>query len=28
MWEYGDNGQFKQHYKVHELGKDHDRDHR
>ena len=27
VWEYGDNGQFRQHYKVHELGKDHDRDH-
>ena len=27
VWEYGDNGRFKQHYKVHELGKDHDRDH-
>jgi hypothetical protein len=26
VWEYGDNGQFKQHYKVHELGKDHDHD--
>jgi len=26
VWEYGDNGHFKQHYKVHELGKDHDRD--
>ena len=25
VWEYGDNGKFKQHYKVHELGKDHDR---
>jgi hypothetical protein len=25
VWEYGDNGHFKQHYKVHELGKDHDR---
>ena len=28
VWEYGDGGQFKQHYKVHEFGKDHDRDHR
>ena len=27
VWEYGDNGSFKQHYKVHEFGKDHDRDH-
>jgi hypothetical protein len=27
VWEYGDNGQFRQHYKVHEFGKDHDRDH-
>ena len=26
VWEYGDNGQFHQHYKVHEFGKDHDRD--
>lgn len=26
VWEYGDNGHFKQHYKVHEFGKDHDRD--
>jgi hypothetical protein len=25
VWEYGDNGHFKQHYKVHEFGKDHDR---
>jgi hypothetical protein len=25
VWEYGDNGHFKQHYKIHELGKDHDR---
>ena len=24
VWEYGDNGHFKQHYKVTELGKDHD----
>lgn len=27
VWEYEDNGRFKQHYKVHEFGKDHDRDH-
>jgi hypothetical protein len=26
VWEYGDKGDFKQHYKVHEFGKDHDRD--
>ncbi len=26
VWEYGDNGKFRQHYKIHELGKDHDRD--
>jgi hypothetical protein len=26
VWEYGDKGQFRQHYKVHEFGKDHDRD--
>jgi hypothetical protein len=25
VWEYGDNGNFRHHYKVHELGKDHDR---
>lgn len=25
VWEYGDNGRFKQHYRVHELGKDHGR---
>ena len=25
VWEYGDNGHFKQHYKVREFGKDHDR---
>ena len=25
VWEYGDNGHFKQHYKVTELGKDHGR---
>lgn len=25
VWEYGDNGHYKQHYKVHEFGKDHDR---
>jgi hypothetical protein len=23
VWEYGDNGHFRNHYKVHELGKDH-----
>src|SRR5580658_952344 len=23
VWEYGDHGNFKSHYKVHELGKDH-----
>jgi hypothetical protein len=28
VWEYGSNGQFHQHYKVHEFGKDHDRDQR
>jgi len=27
VWEYGDNGHFRQHYKVHEFGKDHDHDH-
>ena len=27
VWEYGDKGQFRQHYKIHEFGKDHDRDH-
>jgi len=26
VWEYGDNGQFRHHYKVHEFGKDHDHD--
>jgi hypothetical protein len=26
VWEYGDKGQFRQHYKVHEFGKDHDHD--
>ncbi|HXA75550.1 MAG TPA: hypothetical protein VNV41_00305 [Candidatus Acidoferrales bacterium] len=26
VWEYGENGQFHQHYKVREFGKDHDRD--
>ena len=26
VWEYGDNGHFRQHYKVRELGKDHGRD--
>jgi hypothetical protein len=25
VWEYGDNGHFRTHYKVHELGKDHGR---
>jgi len=25
VWEYGDNGHFRQHYKVQELGKDHRR---
>jgi len=25
VWEYGENGHFRQHYKVHEFGKDHDR---
>ena len=25
VWEYGDNGHFRQHYKVRELGKDHGR---
>jgi hypothetical protein len=25
VWEYGDNGHFKQHYKVTEFGKDHGR---
>jgi hypothetical protein len=25
VWEYGDNGHFRNHYKVHELGKDHGR---
>jgi len=25
VWEYGEDGHFKQHYKVHQLGKDHDR---
>jgi hypothetical protein len=27
VWEYGENGRFRQHYKIHDLGKDHDRDH-
>ena len=27
VWEYGGDGKFRQHYKIHELGKDHDRDH-
>jgi len=26
VWEYGDKGQFRQHYKVNEFGKDHDHD--
>jgi len=26
VWEYGDSGHFKEHYKVHEFGKDHDHD--
>jgi hypothetical protein len=25
VWEYGDNGHFRQHYKVREFGKDHER---
>jgi hypothetical protein len=25
VWEYGDSGHFRQHYRVHELGKDHGR---
>jgi len=25
VWEYGDHGNFRNHYKVRELGKDHDR---
>jgi hypothetical protein len=25
VWEYGDNGKFRNHYKVHEFGKDHGR---
>ena len=28
VWEYGDHGDFRNHYKVRELGKDHDRDRR
>jgi hypothetical protein len=24
VWEYGDHGDFRNHYKVHELGKNHD----
>lgn len=28
VWEYGDHGDFRNHYKVHEFGKDHDRDRR
>ena len=27
VWEYGDHGNYKSHYKVHELGKDHDHGH-
>jgi hypothetical protein len=27
VYEYGDHGNFKSHYKVHELGKDHDHGH-
>ena len=26
VWEYGDHGDFRNHYKVREFGKDHDRD--
>ena len=26
VYEYGADGRFRQHFKVHELGKDHDRD--
>jgi hypothetical protein len=26
VWEYGDNGHFRQHYKVQQLGRDHGRD--
>ena len=25
VWEYGDHGDFRNHYKVREFGKDHDR---
>src|ERR1035441_2424126 len=25
VWEYGDHGDFRNHYKVHEFGKNHDR---
>ena len=25
VWEYGDHGNFRNHYKVREFGKDHDR---
>jgi hypothetical protein len=28
VWEYGDHGDFRNHYNVHEFGKDHDRDRR
>jgi hypothetical protein len=24
VWEYGDHGDFRNHYKAHQLGKDHD----
>jgi hypothetical protein len=27
VWEYGDHGNFRNHYKVREFGKDHDHDH-
>ena len=27
VWEYDKDGHFRQHHKVHEFGKDHDRDH-
>jgi hypothetical protein len=25
VWEYGDHGNFRNHYRVHEFGKDHGR---
>jgi hypothetical protein len=25
VWEYGDHGNFRSHYRIHELGKDHGR---